>query len=151
MHGRFWRRLIRERAHEFAANTERLRKLRYEPEKAADSQKRFGKAWREMNTNVYKLIAGAYGESWDLEDEEKHGTFEAPKKEAAVKQRENDNLARAREKDARVRFDQLQREPQAGLEILEEGRRRQGQSAQAQGQSRQGGGRREGWCSGRSR
>ena len=125
-HGQFWRRLLRERAESIASDEVHLRRLRYQPALAKSEQKRFGHVWADAGTDVYKLIAGAYGEVWDEEDEEKQrfAAAHAGKKEAAVKQRKpDDDLVGARQKDARRRLDKLQGEPQTGLEDLEEGGR----------------------------
>ena len=113
---RFWQRLVRERAIEFMQSPEYLKKLRFDYDRAKADQKLFGHVWAEYGVSVFQLIAEAYGEKWDAEDEEKHCT----KKEAAVTQRDDDDLVAAREGGSLEGLDKLQGEPQAGLCVVEE-------------------------------
>ena len=89
-HGRFWRQLLRDRAAQIVGDEAHLRRLRYLPDLVKSVQRKFGHIWADANTNIYKLIAGAFGEVWDEEDDEKQqfAAAHAGKKEAAVKQRE---------------------------------------------------------------
>jgi hypothetical protein len=122
-HGRFWRQLLRDRAAQIVGDEAHLRRLRYLPDLVKSVQRKFGHIWADANTNIYKLIAGAFGEVWDEEDDEKQqfAAAHAGKKEAAVKQRKlDDDLVGARKKDARRGVDELQGEPQESLEDLEE-------------------------------
>ena len=110
---RFWERLVRERAIEFMQSPEYLKKLRFNYDRAKADQKLFGKIWREYGTSVFQLIAEAYGETWDAEDEEKN--------DVAINQREpDDDLVGAREESSLERVDQLQGKPEASLCVVEE-------------------------------
>ena len=120
---RFWSRLVRQRAEQFMRDEEYLRSLRHRNEFAKHDQKLFGAIWAEHGTNVYKLIAGACGEVWDDEDEEKNASRE--KNIAAITQREDDNLAPAREGGPQGGQHQLQGIAQAS-ERLVEGEKGQG-------------------------
>ena len=105
----FLDKLRRKRAIEFMRNQSYLRQLRYNHEMAERDQRAFGKIWKEYGTDVNQLIAEAWGENWDFEDEEKNAfAREAVKKEAAVKQNKDDNLAPARQTGSRRGLDQLQ-------------------------------------------
>ena len=115
---RFWRRLIRDRALEFMHEPKFLTHLRYHNAGAVDYQKKFGEVWAEHGTNIYKLLAETHGENWDAEDEEKHAG--GPKKEAAILQRENDDVVTAREKGPCERQHQFQGKPETSLGIVEE-------------------------------
>jgi len=145
---RFWGRLVRERALEFMKSKAYLKKLRYNYEQAKSDQKLFGTIWEEYGTNVFQLIAEAYGETWDAEDEEKR-TFDCSvKKEVAVNQREDvpdADLVGTREESARERIDELQGKPEAGVRVLEEdeGRARQGSCAEEEEAPKESKGRRE--------
>jgi len=117
---RFWGQLVRQRATMFMQNREFLQTLRGDFEEAKRLQKLFGHVWAEYGTDVYKLISSACGENWDFEDEEKNAFARAAvKKEAAVKQKDDD-LAPAREAGPRCGLDQLQGISQASERVLEE-------------------------------
>ena len=113
-----------------------MKSLRFDNDEAMRMQKRFGAVWEEYGTNVYQLIAEAHDENWDAEDEQKHAPALAKveyaaaplweKKESTVNQRNDDNLAPAREAGTRERLDQLQGKPEASLCVVEE---EQGKSA----------------------
>ena len=121
-HHRFWRRLQDDRLAEMMGDPAHLRALRFKPEIVARTQKHLGPALERRNTTLYKLIASAYGEVWDAEDEEKSQYAVAHrKKEAAIKQ-SDDNLARTREESACGGKHQLQGKPEASERELEEGR-----------------------------
>ena len=128
---RFWERLIRERAMEYVHDPKWLKTLRYDNKEAMKMQKRFGAVWDEYGTDVYKLIAEAHNETWNLEDEEKHAPalqvaarnrVPAPlweKKESTVNQRNDDDLAPARQASSRERIDQLQGKPEESECVVE--------------------------------
>ena len=103
----------------------------------------FGRIWGEYGTSVYQLIAEAHGETWDEEDEEKHCwkkeiwavngpvaeatrrdvadmRFTQEKKEAAVNQRKDDDLARTREEDPCGREHEFQGITEESVSVLEE-------------------------------
>ena len=88
----FWACLVRDRAIEFMHSTSFLRSLRQKHDDAKQLQKRFGHVWLEYDTDIYKLIAEACGENWDLE-----------KKDTAVNQENkgDDNLVAARKTGTR--------------------------------------------------
>ena len=120
-HARFMKRLLRDRAVMFMQSPAYMKELRYDYDRAVQHQKLFGNVWEEYGTNVFQLIAESHGESWDAEDEEKHASGEpADKKEAAVNQRNDDNLAPAREEGARRGLEQLQGEFKESIRVLEE-------------------------------
>ena len=122
-HARFWRQLIQQRAREFMRNREYLQTLRGNYEEAKRMQKRFGHVWAEYGTDIYKLTAEACGENWDFEDEEKNAFARAAvKKEAAVKQNKDDDLAPTRETGTRRGLDQLQGISEESECVLEEGK-----------------------------
>ena len=104
--------LVRTRALMFMSDERYLKKLRFDYDRAVKDQELFGRVWGEFGKDVFQLIAEACGESWDSEDEEK--------KEAAVNQRDNDNLVAAREASALSGQHQLQGEPEESLSLLEE-------------------------------
>ena len=126
----FWERLIRERAVEWMREPKWMKPLRFDNDEAMRMQKRFGAVWEEYGTDIYKLIAQAHNENWDAEDEQKHAPALAKveyaaaplweKKESTVNQRNDDNLAPAREAGTRERLDQLQGKPEASERVLEE-------------------------------
>ena len=133
-HARFWRQLLQQNADQRRLDEEYLKRLRFQPARAKEDQKRFGDIWAEHNTNIYKLIASACGEVWDNEDEEKHGgkssartpwsqrsreSASALQKTGCIPTKGNDNLDRAREESPRSRQHQFQGIPQAGECILE--------------------------------
>ena len=126
-HTRFWRRLTERRAREFMEDRDFLRSLRNASrEKTRRMQRLFGAVWAEYDTDIYRLIGSACGENWDLEpyaDEEKRA-FPDNKKEAAIKQRENDDVVTAREASPRRGQHQLQGVAQASECVLEEEERR---------------------------
>ena len=120
---RFMKRLVRERAVDLMGSDDYLRSLRHRNDVAVSDQRRFGHIWQEYGTNVYQLIAGAHGETWDAEDEQKEA-FRAQKKEPPVNQRalalgDNDNLATTCEESPRRWIDELQGKPEEGLGLLE--------------------------------
>ena len=122
---KFIRQLRRQRAIMFMKNKEYLRSIRCNHEIAKADQKAFGAIWKEYGTDIYQLIAGACGESWDSEDEQKNAP--APlKKETALNQKDDD-LVRTREKGALRGEHQFQRKFEARECVLEEeqGRRNQ--------------------------
>ena len=121
---RFWKRLVRQRAEQHMRDEEYLRSLRHEHAAAKHDQKLFGAIWAEHGTNIYKLIAGACGEVWDNEDDEKNASRE--KNIAAITQREHDNLAPARKGGPQVGLHQLQGISQASERLVEEEEVRQG-------------------------
>ena len=125
LHARFRRQLIRQRAIANMQNVEYLRQLRYCNDLAKRDQRLFGQIWEEHGTNVYKLIAGACGETWDEEDEQK--TAFALKKIDAINKglkgnTSDDDLDATREKGARERQHQLQGIAQASVHLVEKGR-----------------------------
>ena len=107
----FWACLVRDRAIEFMHSTSFLRSLRQKHDDAKQLQKRFGHVWLEYDTDIYKLIAEACGENWDLE-----------KKDTAVNQENNgdDNLVAARKTGTRERVDELQGIVEESECVLEE-------------------------------
>ena len=112
-HDAFWDRLLQERAHMFENFPEFLRSLRFNYKEAERMQRMFGRVWASRNTNIYKLIARACGETWDDEDDEKAASARSrPKKDVAIKQsdtrRPNDDLVATREEGARRREYELQ-------------------------------------------
>ena len=114
-HGRFWRQLLQENADQRRLDEDYLKRLRYRADLAKEDQKRFGHIWAEHGTNVYKLIAGAYGENWDAEDDEKQRyALEHGKKGCSGKANSNHgNLARTREEGPRERRHPVQGFPEA--------------------------------------
>ena len=115
---KFLKELVHQRATRFAHNGPFLRDLRHRPEEARNLQRVYGKVWESQGTNVFKLIASACGETWDLEDEEKHAR--APeKKEVAIKQRDDDLVA-TREEGTCRREHELQGVAEEGERVLEE-------------------------------
>jgi hypothetical protein len=125
----FLRKLVGQRARMFMRNREYLRSLRGDYEEAKQLQKRFGHVWAEYGTDIYKLTAEACGENWDFDcrssqDEEKNA-FAEEKKEAAVKQK-NDDLAATRQAGSRRGLDQLQGISQESECVLEEEKGRLG-------------------------
>jgi hypothetical protein len=126
---RFWKRLIRERAVDFMQSPVYLKPLRYDYERARRDQARFGHIWAEHGTNVYKLIAGAYGENWDAEDDEKQRYALEHKEKGCSGKANSDhgNLARTREEGPRERRHPVQGFPEARERLVEEG---QGQQQQ---------------------
>jgi len=111
-HSSFMEGLVRTRALMFMSDERYLKKLRFDYDRAVKDQELFGQVWGEFGTDVFQLIAKACGESWDAEDEQK--------KEAAVNQRDNDNLVATREESACSGQHQLQGEPEESLCLLEE-------------------------------
>ena len=132
---RFWKRLVRERALEFMRSPDYLKGLRYDNKRAVADQKAFGHVWEEFGTNVYKLIAGAHGESWDTWDEEDEQkemqrVGSAPNKTPPLHQRQNDdNLVAAREASTRGGEHLLQGELEKSEQELEKGRKEEGKGA----------------------
>ena len=118
-HDAFWDTLLQERARMFENFPEFLRSLRFQYKEAERLQRMFGRVWAGRNTNIYKLIARACGETWDDEDEEKVASAR-PKKDVAIKQSGNDDLVAARKAGSRLRQHQLQRVLETRERILEE-------------------------------
>jgi len=151
----FLRRLREQRARSFMRDPEYLKSLRHNAEGAKQMQRWFGSIWAEYGTDIYKLIAEACGENWDMEDEQKSEfARETAKKAATDKQKESsnhDDLAPTREKDARGGLHQFQGVPEASLGVLEEDKgrfkiirdRSSPQKAPSQEESRSRRGRRE--------
>ena len=73
-HQRFWRQLLNDRVNELLNDPEKvlLRHMRHDYEMVKRHLHYFGAVLKERNLCLYKLIAEAYGENWDSEDEEKH-------------------------------------------------------------------------------
>ena len=71
-HAQFWDRLLRQRAAQIAGDPAWLKSVRYDVKEAEVLQRRFGYVWKESGTNIYKLIASAFGETWDEEDDQKN-------------------------------------------------------------------------------
>ena len=123
-HAQFWDRLLRQRAADIAGDPAWLKSVRYDIKEAEVLQRRFGYVWKESGTNIYKLIASAFGETWDEEDDQKNaervgaGTKEiAPLRENT---RDHDDLVATREKGACKWEHLLQREPEESECELEE-------------------------------
>ena len=136
---RFMQRLVRERALEFMCCPDYLKALRFDYVRARQAQKRFGAVWAEFGKTVFQLIAEAYGETWDAEDEEKHAYKNTPKKEAAITQRNYDDLVTTREAGPLERQHELQGKPETSEHVLEEDQSSSVQGAQgsAQAQARE--------------
>jgi hypothetical protein len=150
----FLRRLREQRARSFMRDPKYQKSLRHNAEGAKQMQKWFGSIWAEYGTDIYKLIAEACGENWDMEDEQKCSfARETAKKPAADKQKgssNHDDLAPTCEKDARSGVHQFQGLTQASLGVLEENkgrfkicRNRSPQKAPPQEESRSRRGRRD--------
>jgi hypothetical protein len=122
-HAQFWDRLLRERAAQIAGDPAWLKSVRYDMKEAEVLQRRFGYVWKESGTNIFKLVASAFGETWDEEDDQKNEARVACTKESAPLRentRNHDDLVATREKGAREREHLLQREPEASECELEE-------------------------------
>lgn len=125
-HARFRRRLIRERAESLMRAPEHMRYLRYDNDDAVRHQKLFGEIWQEYGKTVYRLIADGYGESWsDSEDEQKAGgNSKGPRAPIGEKRRgvnqKDDYLVGARKESARLGQHELQGEPEASEQVVEE-------------------------------
>ena len=133
-HERFWKRLVRQRAESHMLDERYLQMLRHRNDLAKADQKRFGHIWAEHNTNIYKLIAKASGETWDAEDEEKTAfALQEQKKTAAIPQRGNDNLVAARKEGPCRRQHKLQRQPEESVRLVEKGKGRQGGCSEGAG------------------
>ena len=137
VHCAFLRKLTERRARECMQSVPFLQFLRTDYDKARVNQKLFGHVYARYGTDIYKLIAKACNEVWDEEDEEKNA-FRCSKKEAAVKQREYDDLAPAREKGSRSRKHELQGVSEASECLLEKGRREQTSKKGSQAQAGRG-------------
>ena len=95
-------------------------------------------ALERRNTTLYKLIASAYGEVWDDEDEEKQRSREsalALEKTGCIPTKGDDNLDRAREESSRSGQHKLQGIPQASLGLVEESEKGQSSSGPGSGSS----------------
>ena len=137
-HARFWRQLLQQNADQRRLDEEYLKRLRFQPARAKEDQKRFGDIWAEHNTNIYKLIAKSYGEVWDDEDEEKQRSREsalALEKTGCIPTKGDDNLDRAREESSRSGQHKLQGIPQASLGLVEESEKGQSSSGPGSGSS----------------
>ena len=137
VHCAFLRKLTERRARECMQSVPFLQFLRTDYDKARVNQKLFGHVYARYGTDIYKLIAKACNEVWDEEDEEKNA-FRCSKKEAAVKQREYDDLAPAREKGSRSRQHELQGVSEASERLLEKGRSEQTSKKGSQAQAGRG-------------
>ena len=124
----FLRRLREQRARSFMRDSVYLKSMRHNVEGAKQMQKWFGSIWAEYDTDIYKLIAEACGENWDMEDEQKSEfARETAKKAATDKQKassNHDDLAPTCEKDSRGGLHKFQGVPQASLGVLEENKGR---------------------------
>ena len=67
----FFRKLLNSRVDQLVASPEGLRSLRFDNDQVRWWQRRAGYIFEERGLNLYELIAGAHGECWDDEDEEK--------------------------------------------------------------------------------
>ena len=67
----FFRKLLNSRVDQLVASPEWLRSLRFDNDQVRWWQRRAGYIFEERGLNLYELIAGAHGECWDNEDEEK--------------------------------------------------------------------------------
>ena len=128
----FLDKLRRKRAIEFMRNQSYLRQLRYNHELAERDQRAFGKIWEEYGTDVNQLIAEAWGENWDFEDEEKArcARVEARKKKLEPINQNNDDLVTARQASARQRLHEFQGIPEKSECVLEKEERRGSESPQ---------------------
>ena len=74
-HARFWNQLLNERCDMMieasASKAPWLRSMRFDNAEVRAYQKRFGEILSARGTSMHKLIAGAWGEIWDNEDDEK--------------------------------------------------------------------------------
>ncbi len=111
----FMRQLLWNQGQHLMKSTVYAHNLRHQPELAARHQKIFGHVWKSAGTDVFGLIASAYGEDWGRAPD-------APKKPCAVNQKDkhNDDLVGAREKCAQEREHQLQGVPEASERVVEE-------------------------------
>jgi hypothetical protein len=127
----FLDKLRRKRAIEFMRNESYMRQLRYNHEMAERDQRAFGKIWEEYGTDVNQLIAEAWGENWDFEDEEKArcARVEALKKLEPINQN-NDNLVTTRQRGARQRLHEFQGIHEKSECVLEKEERRGSESPQ---------------------
>ena len=164
----FLDRLMRQRVQGMLEKPEHLKCLRHDHSRLQRIQRLFGRHLDEAGTSMYKLVAAAYGESWDFEDDEKNpdrNRTEAEPEPQAGSPAElfpglqgkgnHDDLVAAREKSTRLWEHELQREPQASERVVEEaeghGKGTQGEGNQAQGpQEEEGRGRGRGARRGRS-
>ena len=138
-HARFWRQLLQQNADQRRLDEEYLKRLRFQPARAKEDQKRFGDIWAQHNTNIYKLIAKSYGEVWDDEDEEKQRSREsalALEKTGCIPTKGDDNLDRAREESPRSRQHQFQGIPQAGFGFVEKGKGQSSRSKSSPGRGK---------------
>ena len=120
----FLQKLRESRARSFMRNREYLRSLRHNMDGAKEMQRWFGSVWADYGTDIYKLIAEACGENWDMEDEQKSAfARETAKKTLPDKQKEStkhDDLARTCKEDARLGKHQLQGIDEESFGVLEE-------------------------------
>ena len=143
----FRRRLVEQRARSLAGDEAFLRSLRNDFETARRLQRRFGRVWASLpgSPTVFELIAGACGETWDLEDEQKRAPDDEKVSHGTTKKDDEDaDLVAAREEGSCGWEHLLQGVPQAGLGELEEAERRRsgaegGESPKAPAQAQRSG------------
>ena len=137
-HQRFWRRLLNENVDRLINDPEKylLKHMRYDNAMATDYQKRYSTILAERGTSIYKLIAEAFNERWDSEDEQKCPS-QLEKKGAPSNQRNHgnhDDLDRTCESgvfEGQGLGDEVQGRPTSGSEDLEKG----GQGLEVEGES----------------
>ena len=77
-HARFWRKLLNQRFEQLQRSRAELRKLRFDYKQFKWVQKRMGAILEERGLNLFQMVAEAYDENWDSEDEEKTAKKSAP-------------------------------------------------------------------------
>ena len=117
----FFEQLLRERVKKMVEQPQNLRDLRHNHKEVERLQRKLDKYLSEENTNMYKLVARAYGECWDSEDDEKK-SYQSKQK--------HDDVASTCEKGARSGLHELQGEPEARKCLVEEAERKVGSSAE---------------------
>ena len=70
-HANFFRKLLNSRVDELVNSPEWLKRLRFRNDEVKWWNKKCGRIFEERALNLYHLIAQAYGECWDSEDEQK--------------------------------------------------------------------------------
>ena len=83
----FWRRLLNERVDELVNSPDWLKRLRFAHDEVRWWRKNCGHIFEERGLNLYHLIAQAYGEVWDEEDEQKCAQAEEEKVDPSVLKR----------------------------------------------------------------
>ena len=123
----FWAKLLNERCDMLMSDSESnlkfIKDMRFDNKMVVDYQKRFGEILAQRGTNMYKLIAAAWDENWDSEDEEKQRGPIADKKGSPVNQRNHDNLDSARKSsilEGQGRGHELQSRPQSCRKDLDQ-------------------------------